>query len=230
MSYYRRYSRPETIPATAELAERIDRMASELKTHLTDWEQGFIESIADAYKKYNGLTTGQFGTFEKIEKKYDPEALAEKASWAKTFDAKKRETLKYIADYYRPTGYFSGLVAKIDSDPTFVPNESTWKKFVENKYAKKVLAAASTDSKFVVGGFALLRDTFRPRGPGFWGSASVVGQQHLARRGRTLLVLKHSARKSTDKVFWVAYIDNPTVMWEIEERWLKKHRTPKKRG
>ena len=230
MSYYRHYSRPETIPASPELTARIDRVSDDLKVHLTDWEQGFVESIAEAYKKWSGLTVGQYGTFEKIENKYNPETIAAKIDWKEAFDETKRNTLKFVANYYRPTGYFSKLVARIDSDPEFVPSQSTWKKFVENKYAKKVLAAEVTESKLAPGGFALLRDTFAPNGPGFWGSPTVTGRLRSDRQGRTVLVLKRSERKSTDKVWWVAYIDSPTTMWEIEERWLKKHRVAKKKG
>lgn len=226
MSYYRQYrrSKPETIPASDELSSRINRVAVELKPHLTDWEKGFIESVSEAYEKWNGLTIGQNRVFEKIEKKYNRDTLEAAAAWNSAFDAEKREILKLVTDYYRPTGYFSGLISKIDTDPDFIPSESTWKKFVENKYATKVLAAAEKESNFATGGFALLRDTFRPRGPGVWGDARVIGHAIADRRGRTVLVLKPSDRLSTDKVWWAAYIDNPTAMWEIEERWLKRHR------
>ena len=223
-NYYRR-SKPETIPVSDELSARLDRVATDLKPHLTDWEKGFLESITEAYKKYNGLTVGQHRTFEKIEKKYDPETLASKSAWAEKFDDEKRRILKLVADYYRTTGYFAGLVAKIDTDPNFIPSESCWKKFVENKYAKKVLAAAERDSNFAPGGFALLRDTFRCGNRGFWGDSNHVGRGVEKRRGRTVLILKPSERLSTDKVWWAANIDNPTAMWEIEERWLKKHRS-----
>ena len=228
MSYYRRYSRPETIPASPELEARLKRVSDDLYVHLTDWEKGFIESISEAYKKYSGLTVGQHSTFEKIESKYDPETLKAKASWKDSFDDEKRATLKTVTDYYRATGYFSNLVARIDSDPEYIPDEATWGKFVENKYAKKVLAAQAAESSFTAGGFALLRDTFRPRGNGFWGDGGIVGRSLQDRRGRPLLVLRESERLSTDKVWTVCYLDNPTAMWDIEERWLKRYRPSKK--
>ncbi len=230
MGYYRRYSKPETIPQSPELEARLNRVGVDLKPHLTDWEQGFIESITEAYHKWKGLTVGQHRTFEKIESKYNPETLAAKSAWTESFDEEKRKTLKLVANYYRTAGYFTQLVAKIDSDPDFIPCESTWNKFVENKYAKKMLAAVARESNFGPGGFALLRDTFRPGNPGCWGDSKVIGRAQAERRGRTVLVLKASERISTDKVWWAAYIDNPTAMWEIEERWLKKHRIPKKKG
>lgn len=227
MGYYRNYHRqkPETVPVSEELTARLERVAVELKPHLTDWERGFMESITEAYEKWNGLTVGQSRTFEKIEKKYDPDLLAAKASWNDSFDDKKRETLKLIANYYRPTGYFSGLVAKIDSNPDFIPNESTWNKFVENKYAQKVLAAQTRDSNFGSGGFALLRDTFRPGNQGVWESVTRAIPRGLKeRKGRPVLVLKESDRLSTDRVWMCAFIDDPTSTFEIEERWLKKYR------
>ncbi len=229
MGYYRNYRRPkpETIPVSEELTARLERVGAELKPHLTDWEQGFMESVTEAYKKWNGLTVGQHRTFEKIESKYDPETLAAKSAWADAFSDEKRKTLKLVADYYRVTGYFTGLVAKIDTDPNFVPSESCWNKFVENKYAQKVLAAQARESKFEAGGFALLRDTFQTRGPGFWGGSSVP-RDARDRKGRTVLVLKASDRLSTDKVLTCCFLDDPINQWDVEERWLKKHRMPKK--
>ena len=231
MGYYRNYRRPkpETIPVSEELTARLERVAVELKPHLTDWEQGFMESITEAYKKWNGLTVGQHRTFEKIEKKYDPDTLAAKSAWTDTFDDEKRKTLKLVADYYRTTSYFAGLVAKIDTDPNYVPSESCWNKFVENKYAQKVLAALARESNFSAGGFALLRDTFSRSGPGFWGEASSMPRDARDRKGRTVLVLKPSERLSTDKVWTCCFLDNPLAQWEVEERWLKKHRMPKKK-
>ena len=230
MGYYRNYRRPkpETIPVSEELTARLERVAVELKPHLTDWEQGFMESITEAYKKWNGLTVGQHRTFEKIESKYDPETLAAKSAWADAFDEEKRKTLKLVADYYRTTGYFARLVAKIDTDPSFVPSESCWNKFVENKYAKKVLDAQKRESNFAPGGFALLRDTFNRNNPGFWGDKKAVPRDRRDRKGRTVLVLKPSERLSTDKVWNCCFLDDPLTQWEVEERWLKKHRMPKK--
>lgn len=228
MGYYRNYRRPkpETVPVSEELTARLERVAVELKPHLTDWEQGFMESITEAYEKWNGLTVGQSRTFEKIEKKYDPDTLAAKSSWVENFTEEKRKTLKLVADYYRRTTYFTGLVAKIDSDPEFIPSESCWNKFVENKYAQKVLASLDRESNFTAGGFALLRDTFHTSNPGFWGKG--VPRDNRDRKGRTVLVLKQSERLSTDKVWNCCFLDDPINQWEVEERWLKKHRMPKK--
>ena len=225
MAYYRQYrSRPANV-SSPELEARLQRLRVPLYKHLTDWEKGFVESISDAYKKYKGLSPKQFETFEKIEVKYNASAMSDKAEWLATFDSEKQETLRLVTNYYRQCGYFSNLVRRIDSDPDYVPDETTWKKFCENKYAKKVLKAHLSESRFASGGFALLRDTFRV-GPGFWGDRKKVGAQP-ARKGRPVLTLKRSARASTDKVWLCSYLDNPTEMWEVEERWLKKYRAPK---
>ena len=226
--YYRRYNRTANV-SSSELEERLFRFGGEISSHLTTWERDFVESITEAYKKYKGLTPRQLEIFVKIEGKYCDEALAEKEVWAASFDEEKRETLKIVTNYYRDVGYFSNLVARIDNDANFVPDEGTWKKFVENKYAKKVLAALKKESKFVGGGFALLRDTFTPGSVGFWGKSTDVGYNFANRVGRAVLTLKLSNRVSTDKVWWCAYLDNPIAMFEVEERWLKKYRKVKKK-
>ncbi len=226
MSYYRRYTpRPANV-SSPEVEARVLRLREPLYKHLTSWEQGFVESIYDAYKKYKGLTPRQFETFEQIEAKYTEQALESKNRWTAGFDAEKRKILATVADYYREVGYFTNLVRRIDSDPEFIPDESTWKKFVENKYAQKVLKAQACESQFTPGGFALVRDTFN-HGAGFWGNHKAVGRSRKERKGRPVLTLKRSDRKSTDKVWLCSYLDNPTEMWEIEERWIKKYRSPK---
>jgi hypothetical protein len=225
--YYRRYNRPKNV-SSPELEERLFHFGGEISSHLTDWERDFVESITESYKKYKGLTPRQLEIFVKIEGKYCDAALSEKKAWTDSFDEEKRKTLKTVVDYYRNIGYFSSLVAKIDSDPDFVPDEGVWKKFTENKYAKKVLAVENTESKFIPGGFALMRDTFTPGNVGFWGKSRDAGYTMAARVGRPVLTLKRSDRVSTDKVWTVAFLDNPVAMFEVEERWLKKYRKPKK--
>lgn len=233
MSYYRRqYRRPENVNSP-ELEARVRRMATELYTHLTDWEKGFSESILDSYEKWGGLSPKQLETFEKIEARYSEEALAKKEGWAESFDDEKREIMALVVKYYESTGYFGRLMEKIKSDPSFVPDERVWAKFVENKYAQKALKAQTSPTKFVPGGFASMRDTFYPSNPGVWlGSATNVRTMFgnvTERKGRPVLVLKLSERISTDKVWICSFIDNPAETFEIEERWIKKYRQPKKK-
>ena len=233
MSYYRRqYRRPENVKSP-ELEARVRHIATELYKHLTDWEKGFSESILESYEKWGGLSPKQLETFEKIEARYTEEALAKKEGWVESFDDKKREMMAVVVKYYETAGYFSNLIAKIKSDPDFVPDERTWVKFVENKYAQKVLKAQTKTTKFVPGGFASMRDTFYPHNPGVWvGSASNARTMFgnvTERKGRPVLVLKFSERISTDKVWVCSFIDNPAETFEVEERWLKKYRQPKKK-
>ena len=233
MSYYRRqYRRPENVKSP-ELEARVRHIATELYKHLTDWEKGFSESILESYEKWGGLSPKQLETFEKIEARYTEEALAKKEGWVESFDDEKREMMAVVVKYYETAGYFTNLIAKIKSDPDFVPDERIWAKFVENKYAQKVLKAQGKATKFAPGGFALMRDTFYPHNPGVW--TSVAAATHTLfgnvteRKGRTVLVLMPSDRVSTDKVWICSFIDNPTETFEVEERWLKKHRQPKKK-
>lgn len=234
MSYYsrRRFSSSSSEKiSTPELEAQIKELHSgSINEHLTDWEKGFCESLAEAYEKYNGLTSRQAEVFKKIATKYSPDNIAARSRWVEEFDSEKRAILKKVAEYYSDMPYFRDAVHKILSDEDYVPTEVLWSKMVENKYAQKMLAADAAEAKFEEGGLALLRDTFSGRNSvGFWGPVGVMPPALGERKGRTVLVLKESKRRSLHKVYSCCFLDAPLGVFELEERWLKKHRTPKKK-
>jgi hypothetical protein len=234
MSYYSR--RRNWAPVEKVFSPELEARLKEFRwgsTHeyLTDWEKGFCESVTEAYEKYKGLTPRQVEVFEKIEKKYSPDNIAARSHWADEFDAEKRTILKKVAEYYSDMPYFGEAVQKILNDEDWTPSETLWNKMVENKYAQKMLAADAAEAKFAKGGLALLRDTFSGKSSvGFWGTPTAMPMSFTERKGRAILVLKESGRRSLHKVYTCCFLDTPLGVFEVEERWLKKHRAPKKKN
>ena len=70
----------------------------------------------------------------------------------------QRENLRVCAEYYRGSGYFRDLVEKILTEPDYIPTSpALYSKFVDNKFASKVLEAYRAEPKFPVGSLATLR-------------------------------------------------------------------------
>ncbi len=51
-----------------KVLERIGKLRE--IDRITQWESGFLESLAESFNKWSGLTPRQYEIFEKIEKKH----------------------------------------------------------------------------------------------------------------------------------------------------------------
>ena len=147
---------------------------------LPDWDRGFMESISEAYQKWNSLTPNQFSTFEKIEKRNSEEARLERETWTENYSDEMRENVLVMARYYEFTGYFNELCTRVllaharGEDVTLTPKQ--YRAITGNKFATKVLNNHYSEPMFEVGGLAMFR------------SAQSV-QHHL--QGKTVTILSH---------------------------------------
>ena len=213
MSYYRQYRqyrRREPVEKVSgnNIPERLSVLRE--NTEVPQNTKDFLQSLLDAYEKYEGLTVRQFEAFEKVEKRFSAEKIAERKAWSGEYTAERRNVAKICAQYYLANPpYFGDLARRIVNDGEFVPTERQWRALCENKYAKKVLAAATSEPKFANG-------------------AMVKGRANAtsAIRDKLLLVIEanagpvKSAAKGS-KVYRVLPVGCPTTML-VEERLLKK--------
>ena len=127
---------------------------------LSQWENGFIESLHQQFKKRGSLSTRQLEILERVEQdKLSDEARATSRKWQNNYDDEKRRVARVCAEYYDKTGYFTALASSILEDPDYTPPEKAWRKMCENKYAKKVLALYDADPKYPVGSTVMFRAT-----------------------------------------------------------------------
>ena len=141
-----------------------DRMVAVGKIEsLPDWDRGFMESICQAYKKWQGLSPKQLATFEKIEKRNSKEAQAERESWAENYTDDMRERALVMARYYEVTGYFNELATRVllahtkGEDVLLTPKQ--YRAMTTNKFAVKVLNNHFAEPMFEIGGMAMFRST-----------------------------------------------------------------------
>ena len=141
---------------TEEIKSLLDSLADFIPQE-SQWEQGFFESVKSQFDKKYSLSVKQVETIQKIAAKFTPEAIRQREAWYESFGDIQKENLRVCAEYYRGSGYFRDLVEKVLTEPDYIPTPALYKKFVENKFACKVLEAYRSEPKFPVGSLATLR-------------------------------------------------------------------------
>ena len=79
--YYRNYHRraPVEKVTNEDIPDRLVTLSG--NSNVPQNTKDFLQSLADAFKKYKGLTVRQFEAFEKVEKRYSAEKIAESKAW-----------------------------------------------------------------------------------------------------------------------------------------------------
>ena len=214
--YYRMYKRREPVEKVtgnnipARLAALTENPGVPQNT------KDFLLSLTGAYEKYEGLTARQYEAFEKVEKRFSVEKIAERNAWAGEYTDEKRKIAKICAEYYIANPpYFRDLAAKVLNESDFVPTERQYRALCENKFAKKVLTATTSEPKFVKGSMVMGRST-----------------ANGGIRNKLVVIIEidaapvKSAAKGT-KIYRVLPVGSPTTIL-VEERELKNGRRKKK--
>ena len=203
------------------VTSKMDRLNA-MKDSLTPWEQNFIASIGEGYKKFGSLTAGQFGALQKINDRYNAENIQKREDWRKNFTPDMRARMIIMAHYYEANPpYFHDLAEQVLSDPEYIPTEKAYKAMCENKYAQKVIETTNSAPQFPIGSMVMVRNS---RNVGNGTSRSVYQF-----RGQPVVVIDHPGPVTNSangarpvRVLPVGHTE-PLL---TEERWLKK--LPKK--
>ena len=208
--YYRSYRRVEPMNKITDPAV-LERIAAVINNNdVPQNTKDFMQSLQSAFEKWNGLTERQFEAFEKVEKRFSPENIAERKAWSVGYTDERREIAKICANYYLANPpYFGDLARRVVNEPEFVPTERQYRALCENKYAKKVVAATIGDCLFAEGSMVKGRAT-----------------ASLAIRNKLLLVIETDAAPVTNaakgsKKYRVLPVGEPNTIL-VEERELKK--------
>ena len=168
--------------------QKLDRIAK-LGNQLTQWEQGFSESVLDQYKRRGSLSGGQITVVDKILAKHNPEARKAREDWSASYDDAKRDLARKMAQYYIDNPPYYGDVAhKILNDSEYIPSKKCFEKMTGNKYAVRYLERLEIAPTFEVG--QLVR--FRRNG-------EVRGHHRHRLIGRLAVVLSCAARPGAAK-------------------------------
>ena len=191
--------------------ERIEKLLG--NEDLSASNRSFAESLKKGHKKWGSLTDPQWSAFERMEARYDPAIIDARKEWNNAWNDEMAKNLRIAAEYYiQNPPYFGDIAAKIVSDETYIPSAKLYRKMVENKYVKKVLATRASEPVFAVGSLVKIRKTSRTN----W-----------ALRDRIAMVVDNNGEVKTSakggKTYTILPFGEANTI-QIEERWLKRHR------
>ena len=202
------------------LLQRL-QTATENANFLSQWENGFVESLLEQFNKRGRLSPKQVEILERIEtQKLSKTARSANQQWVVNYDEEKRRVAMICAKYYLKTGYFTALATNVVNSPDFTPTERAWKKMCQNKYALKVVAEHDVPAKYAVGMVVEFRSTAD------WG-------MKRGANGMPCVVISSggdivSAAKGSKPYKVLPY--GSVKMVDCEERHLKKCKKPKKKS
>jgi len=186
---------------------------------LSQWENGFVESLLEQFNKRGRLSPKQVEILERIETQKLSKAAREAIqTWAADYDDEKRRIAMICAKYYLKSGYFTHLATDIVNIPDYIPTERAWKKMCQNKYALKVIAEHDAPAKYAIGAVVDFRSTADWRMKTLANGMPCVV---IASGGDIVSAAKGS------KPYKVLPYGSVKVI-ECEERHLKKHKKAKK--
>ena len=206
------------------MKSRLDGLLSRATKAGDKWAMDFIPSLEGQLLAGRDLSPRQKEILAKVETRHSDEAQAARDNWASTFTSEMREKMCIAARYYLANPpYFRELAKKALEDDAFVPSERAYKKMVENKFAKKVIAATLADPRYSVGSLVALRATAPSHL--LYITRSILGE-NKTRTGKLATVIKTDAKPVTSpargsKVYSVLFFGETQPAF-IEERWLKK--------
>jgi len=189
------------------------------------WPLSFVESLHQQAVSGRILTSAQLNYLERIEETYSVHNVALRESWASSYNQEKRDIAQKVAKYYEKTTYFSSLVSKVLANPdTYVVPMDRWKKFCENKYAKKVLTQYEEDDKFIKGQLVQIRAKNRLAKANDW----VYNRLPTTLRDEVAVVLEPNCKPITEsargsKIYKILIVGNPRPIFAHESD-LKKSR------
>jgi len=205
------------------MSEKLQKRLETLKEQehfLSNWEQGFLESVTQQFNKRGNLSPKQLEFIAKLEEKISPEAVQAFQDWEESYRGEKRADALVVAKYYKKTGYFQELAQDILTNEDFVPTKERWNKMCNNKYALKVLANYSAPSKYPDTSLVQLRSTAD------WRFRNAIGQAFctVIQSGEKVGTSTSTAKGA--KLYKILPFGSAQV-FVVEERHIKKAKKTK---
>ena len=199
---------------------------TELRSRITDassWDAGFIDSVIGQVNAGLNLSEKQIATVAKVNSRYSADALAALNAFANEYAGSEimQTRFRIMVEYYKANGYYGNITSRVVEG--FVPTQKQYEAITSNKYAAKILAGWESEPKYAVGSMVLVRNTNSGRAYG----ASRNGTMPVVVVASN--VRAPSSACKGNKVYKVLPVGCAET-FEVEERGLKAHRTPKKKG
>ena len=203
--------------------EKVLEMKDSYEGLLTPWDQGFLESLLRWVESGNTLSMKQHNMFTKVEGKLSESNIEAYNSWNENWDDKKKEKARVCAQYYSGTSYYLRIARRVLSEPEWIVPRSDFMKLTENKFAKKVLDAYFAAPLYADGATVMLRSGAR---------AHLSYRDYKQMMDQPLFVMgvvpKIRSAAKNSKIYSIIAPGSMQPI-EIEERYIKKWKKPKKK-
>ena len=191
---------------------------------LSKWEQDFIESVSDFFKKKNRVSAAQEQVLIRCIDKCSPKNKELADEWLNGYDAEKRKIALICARYYKDLGYFRNQSeAVLNAPDTYVLSREHYAKMCENTYAKRVIENVSTPFQFGLGDLAKVRSTVTSNHLVKATGSESFHYSKMKEQAVIIIDQKDPNEKPTQyKEVCCSLVANPAVRFWCEERKLKK--------
>tara|TARA_R110002074_G_scaffold101973_1_gene220310 strand:- start:1645 stop:2331 length:687 start_codon:yes stop_codon:yes gene_type:complete len=205
-----------------ERVQKLVKSCDDLGALISPWERGFLESVQRQLVRGRTLSTKQVDVVHRVEAKIEKASKGD-PEWEAEWTEEKARDFKIAVAYYEstPIRYHSQVLDWVVENPDAMPPRSFYKKLVGNKYAQKIINGVNSIPKYPAGSSVMLRATARQ-------GVSYSVWNKL--RNALLFVIEPTNRAINPAAGCRIYSllsSTSAEMFEIEERWIKKHRTPK---
>ena len=208
---------------TSPIIERLTTLYGRIADQKS-WDYGFCESLLEQARNDRSLSPRQLEILEKIEGRYNDEAMEVLRSWNRNFTPDMRERYEVCLQYYKRSLYFKRQCqeyqAAYENGIKLIPSMNDYNKVVKNKYAEKVLTAHYADPLYPVGSMVTLRGK---RFPNRYGAQPKPNYLVI----KNNLPIRNACKGA--KIYQLLPVGSAQLV-HFEERQLKKHRAPKKRS
>jgi len=203
--------------------QKLIQQCDDLGALISPWELGFLDSVMQQINRGRTLSTKQVDVVHRVEAKIEKAAKGD-PEWEAEWTEEKARDFKIAVSYYDSSAvrYYSQILDWAIANPDAVAPQSFYKKLVENKYAQKIIKAVTSIPKYDAGSSVMLRATAR-QGVDYnvWNKL----------RDTLLFVIEPTGRAVNAAAGCRIYSILPSQsheVVEIEERYLKKWKQPKK--
>ena len=156
--------------------------------------------------------------------KYSDDNMKKDKEWEKSWTPEKQRIFDTCVKYYKQAGYFTHVIAKTEKNENYIPNEKTFVKMCENKYAQKVMKVLDSEPIWPIGGVATLRMTLKYNDPRPHDGSKLYNARLDARnlKNKPVMILGIDDKLDTHRYYHVALMTDPAINFDIREDKMKK--------
>ena len=145
-------TRPTPKPGASALDGLLKNLEATAESGVEGWNYKFVASIQAQLRSGRDLSERQTEILDKVKGEFSTTSMAERVTWAESWDAEKAERYGLMMQYYDKAGqYYMERVRQWHANKAIIPTKAQYEKITTNKYASKIFAGWYGAPKFTAG-------------------------------------------------------------------------------